>query len=80
MTTPIILTPQMLLPKLQALPPEQLQQVLDFVDFLTQRYGHSATDSTQPKSPRVLGLYEGKGWMSEDFDSPLPDEFWLGQS
>ncbi len=23
------------------------------------------------KQPRVLGLHEGKGWISEDFDKPL---------
>ncbi len=27
---------------------------------------------------RVLGLHEGTIWMSDDFDEPLPDEFWLG--
>ena len=25
---------------------------------------------------RILGLHEGQGWMSDDFDAPLPDEFW----
>jgi antitoxin (DNA-binding transcriptional repressor) of toxin-antitoxin stability system len=27
---------------------------------------------------RVMGLHRGAAWMSEDFDEPLPDEFWLG--
>jgi antitoxin (DNA-binding transcriptional repressor) of toxin-antitoxin stability system len=27
---------------------------------------------------RVAGLNRGAVWMSEDFDDPLPDEFWLG--
>jgi antitoxin (DNA-binding transcriptional repressor) of toxin-antitoxin stability system len=27
---------------------------------------------------RVMGLHRGVAWMSEDFDEPLPDEFWLG--
>ena len=27
--------------------------------------------------PRVPGLFPGI-WMSDDFDEPLPDEFWLG--
>jgi antitoxin (DNA-binding transcriptional repressor) of toxin-antitoxin stability system len=26
---------------------------------------------------RVAGLHEGQGWVSEDFDAPLPDESWL---
>lgn len=25
---------------------------------------------------RVLGLLEGKGWISDDFTAELPDEFW----
>ncbi|MEN8221214.1 MAG: toxin-antitoxin (TA) system antitoxin [Pseudomonadota bacterium] len=28
---------------------------------------------------RVLGLHEGQGWISEDFNEALPDEFWLGE-
>lgn len=28
---------------------------------------------------RIAGLHEGEGWMSEDFDDPLPDEFWNGR-
>jgi virulence-associated protein VagC len=27
---------------------------------------------------RVLGLHPGSMQISEDFDQPLPDEFWLG--
>ena len=28
--------------------------------------------------PRVPGLHPGAIWTSEDFDEPLPDEFWTG--
>ena len=27
---------------------------------------------------RIPDLHPG-GWMSDDFDEPLPDEFWLGE-
>jgi antitoxin (DNA-binding transcriptional repressor) of toxin-antitoxin stability system len=27
---------------------------------------------------RVAGLGSGTTWVSDDFDDPLPDEFWLG--
>ena len=27
---------------------------------------------------RVAGLNRGAIWTSEDFDQPLPDDFWLG--
>ncbi len=29
--------------------------------------------------PRILGLHAGSTWVSDDFDDPLPDEFWLGK-
>jgi prevent-host-death family protein len=28
--------------------------------------------------PRVAGLHPGAMWTSEDFDEPLPEEFWSG--
>ena len=27
-------------------------------------------------TPRVAGLHAGALWTSEDFDEPLPEEFW----
>ncbi len=59
--------------KLQDLPSEQQQQVLDFVEFLTQKYSNE-----QPAQKRLLGLNRGKIWISDDFNDPLPDEFWTG--
>jgi prevent-host-death family protein len=32
-----------------------------------------------PRKKRVAGLNRGTISTSEDFDQPLPDEFWLGQ-
>jgi antitoxin (DNA-binding transcriptional repressor) of toxin-antitoxin stability system len=32
----------------------------------------------QPKQ-RIAGLHPGSMRMSEDFDDPLPDSFWLGE-
>jgi hypothetical protein len=29
---------------------------------------------------RIPNLRKGQGWVAEDFDAPLPDEFWLGES
>ena len=62
--------------KLQNLPAEQQQQVIDFVEFLAQKYNNVP----QQKSPRVLGLHQDMGWISDDFNAPLPDEFWLGEA
>lgn len=35
--------------------------------------------SAPKKGKRVAGLNRGKIRMSDDFDAPLPDEFWLGE-
>jgi predicted DNA-binding antitoxin AbrB/MazE fold protein len=29
------------------------------------------------KQPRILGLHRGAITTTDDFDDPLPDEFWL---
>ena len=34
--------------------------------------------SARPSSERILGAHPG-AWMSDDFDAPLPDDFWLGK-
>lgn len=31
---------------------------------------------TLPSTPRVAGLHTGAIWTSEDFDEPLPEDFW----
>ncbi len=30
--------------------------------------------------PRIPGLNRGKIWISEDFNDPIPDEFWTGEA
>ncbi len=36
-------------------------------------------DTASHKTERIPGLHAGKIWISDDFDDPLPDEFWLGE-
>jgi Protein of unknown function (DUF2281) len=57
------------------LAPEQKQQVLNYVEFLAQKYAQTKVT----KQKRVLGLNRGEYWMSDDFNDPLPDDFWLGE-
>ncbi len=38
-----------------------------------------ASVAAAPKKKRIAGLNRGSIWTSEDFDKPLPDEFWLGK-
>jgi hypothetical protein len=40
----------------------------------------SQAESQKTKlSKRQAGLGKGTVWMSDDFDAPLPDSFWLGE-
>jgi antitoxin (DNA-binding transcriptional repressor) of toxin-antitoxin stability system len=32
------------------------------------------------KRHRIPGLHRGEIWISDDFDDPLPDSFWLGNN
>ena len=32
------------------------------------------------KVPRVFGEYKGHIWVSDYFEAPLPDKYWLGSS
>jgi hypothetical protein len=34
-------------------------------------------EAQAPSKPLKLGLFEGKIKISDDFDDPLPDSFWL---
>ena len=33
-----------------------------------------------PVGKRIPGLHMGEVWMSEDFNAPLPDDFWTGKA
>ena len=66
---------QALLEQVRFLSLEQQQAVLDFAAFLRQR-----TPPVQPKV-HIAGLHqEIPYWIADDFDAPLPDEFWLGEA
>lgn len=34
-------------------------------------------EAKKPSKPLKLGLFEGQIQISDDFDQPLPDSFWL---
>lgn len=33
-----------------------------------------------PIGKRLAGLHSGAIWTSEDFDEPLPEDFWMGNT
>jgi Protein of unknown function (DUF2281) len=79
MTSQTLNIAEALISKLQSLPPEQQQTLLDFAEFLVQRHTQPQQVQAEPIQQRVLGLNQGEIWMSEDFNEPLPDEFWMGE-
>ena len=60
--------------KVKDLPPEKQQEILDFAEFLSNKYHQAQEKESKPKKKRIAGLYKGKGWMSDDFNDPLPPE------
>ena len=74
------------LSKFQELMPENQQMLLAFAEFLLERQIQSMEKSRSveieqsPLQQRVFGLHQGMGWMSDDFNDPLTDEFWLGET
>lgn len=59
------------LAKLQDLPLEQQQQVLDFVEFISEKYIESRSSEEKSPKKRIAGLHKGKIWISDDFNEPL---------
>ncbi|MFN0078928.1 MAG: hypothetical protein ACKVY0_20905 [Prosthecobacter sp.] len=39
----------------------------------------SVENQANAEGSRVSGLGKGKWQVADDFDAPLPDEFWLGR-
>jgi hypothetical protein len=60
-----------------ALPKEQKEQLLA---FLVVRLGWTldSIGAGTSSSARRAGLHAGAWEVAQDFDTPLPDEFWLG--
>ncbi|MDJ1172128.1 MULTISPECIES: DUF2281 domain-containing protein [Roseofilum] len=72
--------------KSQKLLPEHQELLLVFAEFLLERQAQSMPSSTANEvesshiPQRVLGLHQGMGWISDDFNDPLPDEFWTEEA
>jgi hypothetical protein len=62
--------------EIDSLPDSQMQTLLDFIQFL--HYLEKKSEQTNGFTSRIPGLDTGTTWVSDDFDDPLPDSFWLG--
>jgi antitoxin (DNA-binding transcriptional repressor) of toxin-antitoxin stability system len=68
----------------------QMASLADLVELAKAEAGVLLTKSgqpvaqvlpmAQPTTSRVAPLHPGAIEASEDFDAPLPDEFWLGKA
>ena len=62
--------------KIKDLPSEKQQEILDFAEFIRNKYDHQQEIKNEAEQKRVAGLHKGKGWISEDFNESLPAEIW----
>ena len=76
MTTSTIDLSNLIIDKIKDLPLEKQQEILDFAEFISNKYHQEQKETTKPKKKRIAGLYKGKGWISDDFNEPLSDDFW----
>ena len=61
---------------------DELVKVIDQLSAEQKRVLQERLSSEMPQQSlkkRVAGLGEGTIWISDDFDEPLSDEFWLGE-
>lgn len=65
---------QYLLQEINLLSPELQKQVCDFVSFLRNQ------QQKQYLTKRTVGEYRNQIVIHGDFNDPLPEQFWLGES
>jgi Protein of unknown function (DUF2281) len=65
----------------------ELEKIPEPMQLSVLAFIHSLDASPTPENhhpselpPRILGLNRGAMKMSDNFDEPLPDEFWLGEA
>ncbi|MBE9079944.1 DUF2281 domain-containing protein [Romeria aff. gracilis LEGE 07310] len=58
--------------------PDQLSLLAEFLDFLQFKRAKPSASTAHPTA-RQPGLHPNAFVVSDDFDAPLPDSFWLGK-
>lgn len=69
---------------------EAQTRLLELLSFVVAGNEVTVTQAQKPvmrlvpisngEKQRVAGLHVGMGWMRDDFDVPLPDEFWASEA
>lgn len=57
---------------------EKYDKVLSVEELIRGLNSKTVSTLSFSEQTRVAGLNKDAAWMSEDFDEPLPDEFWTG--
>lgn len=70
-----MVTKQIDVKEAQARLQELLSQITSGVEWIITD-GITPSARLVPVSARVAGLHTGAIWTSQDFDEPLPEEFW----
>lgn len=60
------------------LPPDVHARKARVVVLYEQSVDQAGERPAEESRPIKLGLFRDQVWMSDDFDAPLPDDFWLG--
>lgn len=78
MTVMLELTPD-LEEKLREKAAQQGQEAEKLLQDMVRQMLSTEEIASSPLPKRIAGLNRGQVvWISDDFDAPLPDEFWLG--
>ena len=68
-------TKELIVSELESTSEDLLAEVLQFVKFIKRQQPISIAPTPYQRTPN---LEQGKIVMSDDFNEPLPDSFWLG--
>ena len=71
-------TKELIISELESIPDTLLSEVLSLVRSIKQQQQESTVASNSKPRQRTPNLEQGKISMSDDFNEPLPDSFWLG--
>ncbi|GAP98326.1 type II toxin-antitoxin system VapB family antitoxin [Leptolyngbya sp. NIES-2104] len=62
-----------ILERLEKLPESLQQEIIHYIEFLSDRYAEKTDEAIAPQKKRKAGLLKGKIIMSDDFDAPPED-------
>ncbi len=68
-------TKELIVSELESTSEDLLSEVLEFVKSIKRQQPISIANTARQRIPN---LEQGKIVMSDDFNEPLPDSFWLG--